>query len=341
MSPEFSAFLSSNGTAIVIVLGVLAAIGLVQWRKVRVAEQEGELKRAMIEKGMPVGEIEKAVAVKPPGRRGLVDQFAALSGGAKTGIIVGGVIVFVVGFGCVAGVIQSIAFWSHVREERAAVAVQPPAEVQPPVLQKLDVLTGNAFYLDLQPLANQKLTDVIGENGHSFMSLPQRRRDFGGVPFQVGPGYVRLRGNHRPTLPAEVNGIRVNLSFDKLHILHGTEYGAFGGPTHRFHVDDGVVLGSYRVRFVDNTEQSIPIVYGQDVRDAFTWDRSRPVSRGRVAWTGHSPATLKEGVSLRLYLTTWTNPRPDVEVASIDYISVGNTAASPFCVALTAERAVK
>lgn len=341
MSPEFSAFLSANGTAIVIVLGVLAAFGLVQWRKVRVAEQEGELKRAMIEKGLPVGEIERAMTIKSPGRRGLMDQFGALSGGAKTGIIIGGVIVFIVGISCIAGVTQSIAFWSHIREERAAAAMHPPAEVPMPVLGGVDTLAGNAFYLDLQPVANQKLTDIISENGHSFMSLPQKRREFGGVPFQVGPGYVRLRGNNRPALPAEANEIRVNLSFDKLHILHGTEFGAFGGPAHRFHVDDGVSLGYYRVRFADGTEQTIPIVYGLDVRDAFSWDRMRPVMRGRVVWTGQSPATLKEGVSLRLYLTTWTNPRPDVEVESIDYVSMGNTAASPFCMALTVERAVK
>lgn len=30
MSPEFSAFISANGTVVVIVLGLLAAVGLVQ-----------------------------------------------------------------------------------------------------------------------------------------------------------------------------------------------------------------------------------------------------------------------------------------------------------------------
>jgi hypothetical protein len=44
---------------------------------------------------------------------------------------------------------------------------------------------------------------------------------------------------------------------------------------------------------------------------------------------------------LRLYLTTWTNPRPDVEVTHIDFASAINTPASPFCVALTTERAAK
>jgi hypothetical protein len=46
-------------------------------------------------------------------------------------------------------------------------------------------------------------------------------------------------------------------------------------------------------------------------------------------------------VSLRLYLTTWANPRPAAEVAGIDIVSACDTAASPFCVAMTAEREVR
>lgn len=212
----------------------------------------------------------------------------------------------------------------------------------PPVVtaEKLDAITGDAFYLDLQPVANQKLTDVVGD-GNSLASLPQNRRVFGRVPFQVGPGYVRLHGKNHKELPSEVNEIRVGFKFDKLHILHGTEYGAFGDSTHRFHVPEGTEVGYYRVGYADDDEQKIPIVYGQDMRDSWNWDKSRRVTRGKVVWTGSSPGTNKEGISLRLYLTTWTNPRPGEEVTHIDFVSACNTAASPFCVALTTERIAK
>ena len=38
-------------------------------------------------------------------------------------------------------------------------------------------------------------------------------------------------------------------------------------------------------------------------------------------------------LTLRLYLTKWTNPWPKKEVASIDFVST-NAIAAPFCVAI-------
>ena len=339
MSPELSAFLSANATVLILVVGVLAAIGLVQWRKVRVAEQEHEYKRALLERGTPVEDIERAAGSRPvatPVRRGLLEQFGALSGGAKAGIIFAIVVVITM----IGGAVQSIAMVSSMREHRAYAAPQAPPEVHTTV-EPLDSIRGHVFYLDLQTAANQKLTDVVGDNGHSLAKLPQKRREFAGVPFQIGPGYARLKGKNRPELSKEATDVRVGFTFDKLHILHGTEYGAFGDKSHRFHVPEGTEIGHYRVRYADEQEQRIPVVYGQDVRDAWNWDHSRAVTRGKVAWTGTSSGAAKEGVNLRLYLTTWENPRPGAEVASIDFVSTGDTAASPFCVALTAERAVK
>jgi hypothetical protein len=345
MNPDFAAFVSANATAIIIVAGLLAAFGIVQWRKVRVAEEEAELKQTLLDKGVPVAEVERAVAAKAPTRRGWIEQFGTLSGGAKAGIIFGFLIVSVVAAPCLAGMLYSYAVVSHVREQPAVAAPRPPVEVPPPLqltpVEKVDAIAGHAFYLDLQPVANRKLTDVTGVNDHSLAALPQHRRDFGGVPFQVGPGYIRLRGKNRPELPKDANGVRVGFKFDKLHIFHGTEYGAFGDAAHRFHVPDGTEIGHYRVRYADKSERVIPVVYGEDVRDAWNWDRSKPVPRGKVAWTGRSPGATKEGVTLRLYLTAWVNPRPDDEVAEIDFASACETAASPFCVALTAERMLK
>lgn len=340
MNPEVSEFISANSTAVVISLGLLAAVGLVQWRKVRLAEQEQDYKQSLLDKGVPPADVEKVLSAKAPKRRGLLEQFGGLSGGAKAGIIVGAVIVFVVATGCITGAVSSMAFWSRVREQQAhSSARQPQLPPVPPVPPATpDTISGNAFYLDLQPVANQKLTDTVGDNGHSLAGLPQKRREFGGVPFQVGPGYVRLRGKIHKELPPEVNNIRVGFKFDKLHILHGTEFGAFGDATHRFHVPEGTEIGYYRVGYAGANEAKIPVVYGQDVRDSWNWDKSRPASRGKVVWTGNSPGTNKEGISLRLYLTTWENPRPEEEVTHIDFVSASNTAASPFCVALTAER---
>ena len=232
------------------------------------------------------------------------------------------------------------AFFEHVQHQQAIGAQQPPPPPVVPAPAKGEAIAGNAFYLDLQPVANQKLADPVAENGHSLADFPQKRREFGGVPFQSGPGYVRLKGKNHPNLPAEATDIRVGFAFDKLHILHGTEYGAFGDAVHRFHVAEGTEVGRYRVGYADETELVIPVVYGRDVRDIWNWDKSRATARGKVVWTGRSPAATREGVTLRMYLTTWENPRPGDEVTHIDFVSA-ETAASPVCIAITAERAAK
>lgn len=328
MSPELSAFVAANGTVIVLVAGVLAVVGLVQWRKVRTAEQEHEYRQSLLEKGL-VPPPERPVA--RPVRRGWFEQFAALSGGAKAGVI----FVVIVALSMVSSTIHGIVFWSNVRQQHVYAAPQPPREVVPPTVPPADPIDGHAYYLNLQPFANHKL--AANDDGNTLAALPQKRQELRGVPFQIGPGYVRLRGKNQPQWPAEVKNIPVGFAFDKLHILHGTQYGGFGDAAHRFHVPDGTEIGQYRVRYADKSEKVIPVVYGQDVRDLWDWDHERATTRGLVAWTGTSPAATREGVSLRLYLTTWKNPRPDAEVTHIDYASEANTAASPFCVALTAE----
>ena len=55
-----------------------------------------------------------------------------------------------------------------------------------------------------------------------------------------------------------------------------------------------------------------------------------------VAWTGQNGKSRELGAMIRLYKTTWENPSPDVQLASIDFISSGKTSA-PFLIAITVE----
>ena len=75
-----------------------------------------------------------------------------------------------------------------------------------------------------------------------------------------------------------------------------------------------------------------------------------PSSTARTSWTwlddsGATNATKPTpvwqvtkppGITLRLFRTTWTNPRPDLEIKTLDFISAMSKA-GPFLVALTAE----
>jgi Tol biopolymer transport system component len=81
----------------------------------------------------------------------------------------------------------------------------------------------------------------------------------------------------------------------------------------------------------------IPIVYGQDVRDWWFVQGEKGVSRGKVAWEGDNDRAKELNSRIRLYLATWENPKPNLEVVSIEYVSTMNSAGAPFCVAMTLE----
>jgi hypothetical protein len=100
---------------------------------------------------------------------------------------------------------------------------------------------------------------------------------------------------------------------------------------------DFLPIGHYLVRYADGSTQEVPIVYGEDVRDWWDWDKSQKVTRGQVAWTGKTDNSGQYNITVRVYLTTWVNPKPGVKVETIDFVSGFETAASPFCIAITAE----
>jgi hypothetical protein len=56
----------------------------------------------------------------------------------------------------------------------------------------------------------------------------------------------------------------------------------------------------------------------------------------QLAWTGSSAAATASKTQVRLFRWTWSNPLPDLEIASIDFVSALNGCA-PFLVAVTAE----
>jgi hypothetical protein len=68
-------------------LAFVAAIGTVQWAKVRRQEAELEFTRQLVEQGMAVDEIERLLARRNPPAKGLLEQFNTLGRGSKAGII--------------------------------------------------------------------------------------------------------------------------------------------------------------------------------------------------------------------------------------------------------------
>ena len=214
---------------------------------------------------------------------------------------------------------------------RTLTAADAPADSPAPV------------YLDLQPKANQKLADSLhGFEGNNFAELPTGEQVFGGARFKLGDGYIRLSGRietgSEQKKPEKVEGIPVGQSFSRLRILHGTGYGSFGKPGDPLFIAEGTAVGEYRLHYEGGAIESVPIVYGQDVRDWWNWDKPVEVTRGKEAWTGQNAFSRQQNQNIHLYLTTWSNPHPEKKVLSIDYVCNEKGAASPFCIAISLEK---
>jgi len=228
--------------------------------------------------------------------------------------------------------ISSVPTMFLVGQDGKVVSTQARSQNLDQLLQRLlgppYVLHGRLSYIDVEAKANQKLADGVFNNAptDNLADLPTGEQTFGGVKFRIGDSFIHLGGKIARNKPKEVKGIQVNSSFVSLYILHGTRL-----------AQDHKHIGDYQVNYDDGTEGTIPIVCGEDLRDWWNIDESSPVSRGTVVWEGSNAMTKSKDLTLRLYLTKWTNPHPEKQVASIDYISA-NTGAAPFCVAMTIEQ---
>jgi hypothetical protein len=97
---------------------------------------------------------------------------------------------------------------------------------------------------------------------------------------------------------------------------------------------EGRTAAEYRMRFIDGVEVPMPVVYGHHLRDEFPTTDSKPLrdDKSQVGWIG----TRTNGRTNQLFRTQWKNPRPEVMIASLDFISYSNKVV-PFLFAITAE----
>jgi hypothetical protein len=185
---------------------------------------------------------------------------------------------------------------------------------------------------------NQELAKDFASvsNGNNLASLPTGDQVFLGIPFHIGPQMIGLGNPMKPEWPTRVQGLKVGMTLSKLHILHANEFGEGPADSERY-VPEGTKIGQYSVHYSDGTVVEIPIVYGEDVRDWWFSVLSKSPTRGKVAWKGTNDYSSGLNAQIRLYLMTWQNPKPEVQVSHIDFSS-NETGAAPFCVAISAEK---
>lgn len=174
----------------------------------------------------------------------------------------------------------------------------------------------------------------------SLAALPRGFVTFLGVPFDVR-GVLVLRHFERSAgsryqlywarHPLRVAGIPVQQKARRLHALQSAI------PSEA--VADGTAIGSYVWHYADGTTHEEPIVYARDLRHWWLLadEQALDLERGRLVWVGDTPLAREAGARVRLYLTTYDNPRPEVEVSHLDFTS-RMLPCAPFVVALTVER---
>lgn len=168
----------------------------------------------------------------------------------------------------------------------------------------------------------------IAEN--NLAALPEGVQTLAQVQFDVR-GVIQLAGTELQALtgsryPASVAGIPIHRKLARLHVLHGTGWAE----------QDAKKIGAYVLRYADGRQLELPILHGEDVRDWWHLVEHRAVTRAAIAWTGSNPRTDGTEWFLRLFKRTWDNPRPEVEVESLDFTSTV-TRCAPFLIALTLE----
>lgn len=153
-----------------------------------------------------------------------------------------------------------------------------------------------------------------------------------GVPFRldgvvlVGPDSA---GDQKLRRRAE--GIAVGRKAQRLFFLHANHYSQYSR---------GTQMGAYTILYADTTSVTLPIRYGIETADWWSYSDSK-ASGAAVAWTGRNessarwsrlynfPASLGRPLGLQLFLFAWDNPKPDVEIQSIDLVPASRTPGSP------------
>ena len=184
--------------------------------------------------------------------------------------------------------------------------------------------------VDLTDVYTTTLDSEIHHKPGNHLPVPPGVGTFAGTTFDVG-GLIQLSGSiskEKTTLdfPSSVTDIPVHAIGTAVHFPHGSSW----------HDKAGTTVGEYRLHYADGLVTVIPIVYGGSVVDWWFMDGDALPTDAEVAWKGDNDRTRGLGHTIQVYAYTWANPRVDVEIVSMDFVSAGQESA-PFLMAVTVD----
>ena len=183
-----------------------------------------------------------------------------------------------------------------------------------------------------------------GDKAHTFKDLPTGVQRLSGVPFDIYematspvPNALMISGNNIPgDLPKEITGIAVNAKADALFFLHAARIDKHHDDRTRARREGkDIEIAKYLIHYADGETLELPINIEKDVEN-YIQKTPAILPGAQLAWT--KPYESGEGSSAA-YMKQWSNPRPEVEIATIDILPGKDNAGVPVVLAITAAQA--
>jgi hypothetical protein len=182
----------------------------------------------------------------------------------------------------------------------------------------------------------------FGDKSRTFKGLPQGRQRLAGVDYDIYemptspvPQVLMLGGSGLPKdLPMQITGIPVNTKADALFFLHAARVDQRMTAEDR-RANRKFVMFKYVVNYADGQKEEVPITSEIDV-DHYVQQHAKALPGAQLAWTAPYEGTQD---STAAYAKQWNNPRPDVEIQSVDMVAVDSARGVPVLLAMTAAQA--
>ncbi|HEY7428932.1 MAG TPA: hypothetical protein VH682_32175, partial [Gemmataceae bacterium] len=198
--------------------------------------------------------------------------------------------------------------------------------------------------LDIAKYATQYRDEKgwFGDKKFTFKDMPAGVSKFAGVPYNVYefptspvPTVLMLAGNGLPNkLPKEIRNIAVNRKADALFFLHTARLDARRNEQEIKGKKKYETL-RYVVHYADGESVDVPI-YAEIDLDDYKQKTPRAIPGAQIAWTRPYEGTELSAVA---YSKQWNNPRPDVEIKSLDMRYGAQPRGVPVLIAVTAATA--
>ncbi len=179
----------------------------------------------------------------------------------------------------------------------------------------------------------------FGDAGRTFQAFPAGEHVLAGVKYNIYemptspvPQVLMLGGDDVPgNPPTEITGIPVKRKADALFFLHTARVDRRLDDRARS-AGEQLEMFRYVVHYADGSELEVPVVSEQHI-DEYRQPHPTALPGAQLAWTRPYPDS---DISAAAYAMQWNNPRPDVEIVSLDMVYGPDRCGVPCLIALTA-----